>query len=238
MADKVGTTIAVVGLVAIGGCYVLFDSRMKESSERVAALEARLAAGAKESADHARGLEERLAQHRDETSKRAQVVDQLLEEAAAQDSVLETRLAATDQATGDRARLLEERIAGLEEEISRRGAVDAAEAAARKRVLDSPGSSIKCESVTIARRGIVNAYSRVTQATLHNESQYAIADIRGNIEYRSKGQLLGTVPAAATGLILSGKTVTVPVTASEIVAAADERETVFVVTSVAIVGGR
>lgn len=238
MADKVGTSIAVLGLIAIGSCYMIFDGRLKESGERVVALETRLATADKAAADRASAIEARLVQHQDETSKRSQVVDERLDDAVAQASVLESRLAATDQAAGDRARLLEERTGRLEDEVSRRGAVDAAEAAARKRVLENPGSCIKCESVTIARRGIVNAYSRVTQAKLHNESEYAIADIRGNIEYRSKGRLLGTVPATATGLILAGKTVSVSVTASEIVAAADEGETVFVVTSVAIVGGR
>lgn len=248
MVDKISASIGVIGLLGVGACYWLLDRRMEDAAREVAALRTRVDALEGRSAaldgrlgqveQHARDLDTRLGDQNVRLTAVDGKADGIATALDSQVAALDSRLATSEQSGDLRARLLEQRADRLEQETSKRAAVDAATERERQRLLDEPSKFVTCQSVGILHRGFINSYSRVTEVTFANSSPYSIADIRGNVEYRANGQLLGSVPATASGLILAGKTTKLSVTAGEIVAAADAHETVFVVTSVVIVGGK
>ena len=227
MADRVATSIGVVAVLGIATVWFVFDARLKDAKGEIAALR-----------DRATALEGRAGEHDAHLANldaRSQSTDKALDEKTA---ALDARLAASDKADETRDGQLQTRVDRIERDTARRAAAESAMADERKQLLADPGAHVKCKGVRIAKTSILQSDVHVTDAMFENTSAYCVADLRGTIEYRSRGQLLGTVPATASGIVLPGRTTKLSVATGDFAQSSDERETVFVVTSLAIVGGR
>lgn len=132
----------------------------------------------------------------------------------------------------------ESRLRKAEGAVASQRAKEAGLEAERQELTTSPSKYIQTVLVAIADRGIVNAYSRATTATLTNRSRFNLSDLRGVVEYRNADDaLIGSAPIEINGALLAGQTATRPVTAGEVSGRSNGQKSRIVVQSAKILQG-